>query len=500
MDYQLNFNLPLNISISTGNWQNVSADSLVFLLAESETAPEIITENLSITNIIKKLYTQKVFTGKNETIQVIPCAELSDYNTVILLGLGDSSVFNAEKQRRIGGFLAKKIKELKSKIINIVLPTEIAKTQLIQELAVGLNLATYKFADFKSVKVETETIKVNFCGIENKSDAEKAIFRAESIIQGVNLARTLVNLPPNYCTPEFMAAAARKAGEIAQLKVSVLDKPAIEAEKMHAFLAVNYGSHHPPQFIIMEHEGEKSEIQETIVLIGKAVTFDTGGYNIKTGDGMATMKTDMAGGAAVLGAMLTIGKLKPCTRVIGLVPATENKISENAYLPQDVITASNGKTIEIISTDAEGRMTLADALVYADRFGPVAVIDIATLTGACVTALGGVAAGLFSNDDSLKDQLLAAADSTNEKLWHLPMYEEYQKQIDSPVADLKNSGGKMGGVGSSALFLKHFTNYSWAHIDMAGVAGDVAEKPYNLPRSASGYGVRLFVDFVLNRK
>lgn len=499
MEYQMDFTLSCTACALTGDWQMQNADTAVFLLNESESAPVVFTQNNYLNELLNAIYAKKSFTGKSESLQIIPVASVAEYSQMLLAGLGEISAFTAEKQRRLGGLIAKKLKELKSKNAVLVLPEEL-NSDAVREITVGLYLASYKFKDFKLVQSPVEPWSVSILmSKELVEAAQKAIADAAAIVEGVNTARTLVNLPPNYCTPEYMADTARKIGERVNLKVSVLDKPAIEAEKMHAFLSVNLGSHHPPQFIIMEHEGVPSPEQETIVLVGKAVTFDTGGYSLKSGDGMATMKSDMAGGAAVLGAMLTIGVLKPAVRVIALVPTTENKISENAYLPQEVITAANGKTIEIISTDAEGRMTLADTLVYADRYKPTAVIDIATLTGACVTALGGVAAGLFTSDDKIKNDLLKSAESTNEKLWPLPMFEEYQKQIDSPIADLKNSGGKMGGVGSSALFLKHFINYSWAHIDMAGLSGDVTEKPYNLPKNASGYGVRLFVDFVMNR-
>jgi leucyl aminopeptidase len=263
---------------------------------------------------------------------------------------------------------------------------------------------------------------------------------------------------------------------------------------MGALLGVAQGSENGPRFIILEHNADKAELA-TIVLVGKGVTFDTGGYSIKTADGMATMKDDMAGGAAVIGALGVIAGLNLPLHVVGLIPASDNMISGGSYRPQDVLTASNGTTIEIISTDAEGRLLLADALVYANRYKPAAVIDIATLTGACVIALGeGIAAGLFSTDDRLRDTLLAAAETTGERLWSLPLYPEYEKAIESQTADIKNTGGRMGGVGTSAIFLKHFVDYpAWAHIDMAGMPLTTGDNPYS-PKGATGYGVRLLVE------
>jgi leucyl aminopeptidase len=233
------------------------------------------------------------------------------------------------------------------------------------------------------------------------------------------------------------------------------------------------------------------------VLVCKGVTFDTGGYDIKTFEGMSTMKGDMAGGAAVIGALGAVAGLNLPLRVIGLIPTADNMISGAAYRPSDILTASNGVTIEIISTDAEGRLLLADALVYAQRYQPAAVVDIATLTGSCVTALGeGVAAGVFSTDDRLRERLVAAGTSAAERVWPLPLYPDYDRKINSLVADIKNSGGSYSGVGTSAAFLKRFVaNLAWAHIDMAGMTFNLPETPY-APAGASGFGVRLLTAFV----
>jgi leucyl aminopeptidase len=232
-----------------------------------------------------------------------------------------------------------------------------------------------------------------------------------------------------------------------------------------------------------------------IVLVGKGITFDSGGISIKPGEGMGAMKSDMAGAAAVIGAMKTVALLKLPLRVIGITPLTENMPDAHAYRPADVITASNGRTIEIISTDAEGRMILADALVYAQRYQPRLVIDLATLTGACVVALGTQAAGLFCTDDWLSEKLIASGQATHERLWPLPLWDDYFKSIKSEVADMKNSGGRNGGVATSAIFLKEFTNYPWAHLDIAGMA--LIEKPQEYtPVGATGFGVRLLVDFL----
>jgi leucyl aminopeptidase len=309
----------------------------------------------------------------------------------------------------------------------------------------------------------------------------------------------MVNLPPNICTPSYMADVAREIADEVGLRVEVLGREEMEVLNMGALLGVAQGSETPPKFIILEHNAEKADELDTIVLAGKGVTFDTGGYSLKSSEGMGTMKSDMAGAAAVIGTMRVVAALDVPLHVVGLAPAADNMISGRAYRPQEVVTASNGVTIEINSTDAEGRMLLADALVYAGRYEPVAVVDIATLTGACVTALGaGIAAGLFSTDDALRDALMAASEATAEKLWPLPLFPEYEKSLKSSTADIRNNGKRGSGVGSSATFLKHFVSYpAWAHVDMAGMAlGASNGHPYITERNATGFGVRLLTGFV----
>ncbi len=317
------------------------------------------------------------------------------------------------------------------------------------------------------------------------------------IAAGVELTRTLVNHPSNIATPTYLGEAAQTIAAEHGLICHVHDRDWAQDQKMGSFLAVAQGAGQPPRFIVLEYNPGEEDV-ETLVLVGKAITFDSGGISIKPGENMWLMKGDMGGGGAVLGAMKAIGALKPRLRVIGLVPATDNMPDANAYKPGDVVRAMNGKTIEIRSTDAEGRMILADALCYAARYEPAAVIDLATLTGACVVALGeGVAAGCFANDDGLCEKLMAASAATSEKLWPMPLYDEYTKALKSDYADLVHTAGRFGGVGVSAAFLKEFTDYTWAHLDVAGMAfsPNKASNAYS-PKGATGYGVRLLVELI----
>jgi leucyl aminopeptidase len=369
-----------------------------------------------------------------------------------------------------------------------------------QAVVEGGMLGLYRYEGMKSTPPPTASVETLDIVTRDAEAASDGVHIGKATAEGTILARDLANTPPNICTPAWLADQAETMAKANDLTVNILKRKQIEALKMGALLAVAQGSSNAPRFIVIEHRPEGTENQQPIVLIGKGVTFDTGGYSLKTGEGMLGMKMDMSGGAAIIGAMYTISRLNWQVPVVGLVPASDNMVDERSYQPTDVITASNGKTIEIISTDAEGRLLLADALVYAKRYNPAVVIDIATLTGAVLTALGHAAAGLFSTDETLSRDLQAAGEATYERVWPLPLYPEYQKLIDSDSADMKNSStAKVAGSSVGAIFLKNFIDYpAWAHIDMAGKMTADSDTPY-MPTGASGYGVRLLTEFVRRR-
>ena len=354
--------------------------------------------------------------------------------------------------------------------------------QLKRKEEIGTDISTLTLVEFDPSKL---------------AEVETSVTITQKVIQGVYLTRDLINLPPNMATPTYLAQTAQQIAEEYGMKITVGDRDWAEKNHMGAYLGVAKGAGEPPKFIIMEHNGTHEEL-DTIVLVGKGITFDTGGISIKPSEKMEEMKSDMAGAAAVIGTMKAVGMLNLPLRIIGIAPCTENMPDAHAYRPADVITASNGKTIEIISTDAEGRLILADALVYAKKYAPKAVIDLATLTGACVVALGkNTAAGIFCNDSSLSDKLLRSGEKTHERVWPMPLWDEYRKNIESSVADIKNSGGRNSGVSSSAIFLKEFIDYPWAHLDIAGMALSEKDEGYT-PLGATGYGVRLLVEFLQN--
>ena len=324
--------------------------------------------------------------------------------------------------------------------------------------------------------------------------ARAGVARGQGVAAGVTLARECANRPANHCTPSFLAAEARKLAKAHGFKVQVLDRKDCEKLGMGSFLAVAQGSDEPLKFIVLRHDGGP-KTQAPVVLVGKGITFDTGGISIKPSAEMDEMKFDMGGAASVLGTFRALGELKPKLNVIGLIPACENMPSGRAVKPGDVVTSMSGQTIEVLNTDAEGRLILCDALTYAERFKPAAVIDIATLTGACVIALGAHRSGLFSPDDQLAEALLAAGAAGLDAAWRMPLDEEYDEALKSNFADRGNVGGRAGGAITAAMFLKKFTaKYPWAHLDIAGTAWKSGAA-----KGATGRPVPLLTHYLLSR-
>jgi leucyl aminopeptidase len=333
---------------------------------------------------------------------------------------------------------------------------------------------------------------------EKKTAAIQAgVNRGQIVAAAVANARNLSSEPGNVIYPESFAARALEMAARVGLTATVLGEDDLRELGMNIYLAVSVGSQREAQLILLEHAPSGTENDPPLVLVGKGVTFDTGGISLKPSAEMWKMKDDMSGAAAVVGALEAIARLDIPKRVIGVAACVENMPDGKAYRPGDILTGITGKTTEIISTDAEGRLILADTLGYVARYNPRAVVDLATLTGAISIALGPQAAGLFSNDDALRNGLLAAAAASGERLWPMPLYDEYQEAIKSDMAEVKNSGGRYGGVGTSAKFLEHFTEgYPWAHLDIANMAWATSSANAFTPAGATGYGVRLLIDFV----
>lgn len=356
--------------------------------------------------------------------------------------------------------------------------------------------ATYKVNAVKAKSVEPHPLKqvVLLADKAEIAAVEVGAKQGQGLGQGVALAKDLGNLPPNICTPSYLGKQAEKLAKEYGFKVEVLDQPAIEKLNMGSFLGVTRGSEEPPRFIVLQHlQGKKS--QKPVVLVGKGITFDTGGISLKPGADMDEMKYDMCGAASVLGVFKAIGELKLPFNVVGLIPTCENMPSGRATKPGDILTSMSGQTIEVLNTDAEGRLILCDALTYAERFEPAAVIDIATLTGACVIALGHHVSGLFANNDGLAKALLAAGEQANDRAWQMPLWDDYQGQLDSNFADMANIGGRAAGSITAACFLSRFAKkYDWAHLDIAGTAWKSGKE-----KGGTGRPVPLLVTYLLEQ-
>jgi leucyl aminopeptidase len=365
----------------------------------------------------------------------------------------------------------------------------------------GVLLGLYRYLPYKTVdRGEIKELR-SFTLVEPAAARRKAFLdaaaEAQAVAGAVSFARDLVSAPGNEMTPDRMAREARAMAKGRGLAAKVLDEPALRKLGMHALLGVARGSAEPPRFIVLEHRGGKKG-DAPVVLVGKGITFDSGGLSLKPAENMGEMKDDMSGGAAVLAALRAAADLRLPLNVVGLVPAVENMPDGKAYRPGDILGSLSGQTVEVMSTDAEGRLILADALTYARRFRPAAVVDLATLTGACVVALGDLGTGLFGTDAELNGRIKAAAEATGDLVWEMPLWEDYVELIKSDAADWKNTGGRSGGAITAALFLKQFAPEApWAHLDIAGPAWAKKDRPL-VPKGAAGVGVRLLVEMLKN--
>jgi len=425
---------------------------------------------------------------------------------ILLVGLGKAEELSAKKFAQA---IRASVKALSSTAAKEVLTTFASlqlngfsmtrKTALLAEVMLDasyqFNANKQKKSDDKKDKSKKEIKKVVINCPENEIPTAKlGLVQGEALAKGVSLAKDLGNLPPNVCTPTYLAEQAQKMGKHYDFKVKVLDEDELKKLGMGSFLGVAQGSVEPPKFIIMQHLKGKKE-QQPIVLVGKGITFDTGGISLKPGSDMDEMKYDMCGAASVFGTFKAIAEMDLALNVVGIIPSCENMPDGRAIKPGDVLTSMSGLTIEVLNTDAEGRLILCDALTYAERFEPSAVIDIATLTGACVIALGHHATGLFSNEDTLAKELLDAGESALDRAWHMPMWDDYQPQLDSNFADIANIGGRAGGSITAACFLSKFTKkYQWAHLDIAGTAWKSGKE-----KGGTGRPVPLLTAFLVNR-
>ncbi|WP_316506337.1 leucyl aminopeptidase [Nitrosopumilus sp.] len=440
--------------------------------------------------------------GKLEQLSLIPVPKGKYAKRILLAGLGKKENLTKDTIRLVSGKIAQKARELKLKEFSIVAPPSFVAEQnsLISQIVEGTKMSLYKFEKFKTEKTNNSpdlTIVV-----PKSNNILQATKRAEIVANGAIFTKSIANLPPNQCTPSTLANFAKDISRKNKMRCKIVSKLELKKKGFGGITAVGQGSKNEPKLIILEHNrGQRNE--KPIVLVGKAVTFDTGGISLKPGEKMDEMKFDKCGGCTILGIMKAVSELKLPINVVGIIPSVENMPGGESYRPGDIIKLYNGKTAEILNTDAEGRLILADALAYGEKhYSPKAMIDFATLTGACIVALGTNVAGMVSNSEKLIKKINQSSENTMEEIWELPLTQDYMDMIKSDVADMKNIGiGRAAGTITAAAFLRNaIENTPWVHIDIAGVAWTqiaTKEKSYN-PKGATGFGVRLILDYLQN--
>lgn len=419
---------------------------------------------------------------------------------ILFVSLGNKNEFNTEKSRIISGKIIQYSREFKIKELSII-PFNSSK-EIIESLIEGIILSSYLFEKFKTTKENNTISKVSLLTESNSKEVQKIINEISTICQSVNDAREISNLPPNECSPEFLAKIASNIKN-QEIKTKIINIENLKDLGLNGIVSVGNGSINTPKLIVIEYKGIKNE-ENPILLVGKAVTFDSGGISLKPSEKMDEMKFDKCGGVNVISIMKSLSSLKIKNNVIGIIPAVENMPSNSSYRPSDIINMYNGKSVEVLNTDAEGRLILADALSFGiKQYNPKLIIDMATLTGACIIALGTNVAGIIGNDEKLIRKIVDTSKITDEKMWQLPLFEEYYDQIKSKNADIKNIGGRAAGAITAAAFLSNFVgNTPWVHLDIAGTAWNQEgslSKSYN-PAGATGFGIRTIIKFIMNEE
>ncbi len=494
----------MKITVQALNITQFGGDTIIVNLFEGVATPGGATGavDTALGGMISQLIADGELKGKLNATTLIHTFGKIAAKRVIVVGLGKADDFTLDRVRQATASSLKAARKAGAKNVATVVHGAgiggLDAGKAAQAVTEGALLGLYRFKKYVTKPAEDSDLEsVTLAELDQGKIAALANGMRRGMIyaESTNWARDLINEPGNVATPTYLAGQAEALAKELGLEITILDREQMQAMSMGSILAVAQGSQQPPKFIVLRYWGAgKADKNPPLALIGKAVTFDSGGISIKSGDSMGDMKGDMSGGAAVLGAMRAIALLKPKTNVTAIVPAVENMPSGTAARPGDIVTSMSGKTYEIISTDAEGRMILADALTYARKLGCSPLIDAATLTGAIVIALGSEYTGAFTNNQAALDRLLAAAKETGEKIWPMPTDEVYKEQLDSDVADMKNSGGRPAGAITGALFIGAFAEDTpWIHLDIAGSAktGDNKERPYQ-PKFGSGVMVRTF--------
>jgi leucyl aminopeptidase len=489
----------MEVKIKDAGAETVKADLLVVPVFEKQwEEPPLRALDRRLKGQLRQRVQKSNFTGADGTSLLYSTAGALPAAHILLVGLGQEKDSDNHSWRKALARARREAAGLGAQDIALFFTPLKDPEQRAGAALEGVLLASYRFTKYRSNStppVDIRTLTLFRPGLRRSAAFEKGLLLAQHAAAGVFLARDLVNEPPSVATASFLAAQAERSCRGPGLSVEVWGKRKIAAMKLNGLLAVNRGSQDEPRFIVMRYK-PPARARKKIALIGKGITFDSGGLSLKPSKSMETMKLDMAGGAAIIATMSRLPYLRPGVEVTGYVPTTDNLPGANAQKPGDVIRYLNGKTIEVLNTDAEGRLILADALALAARQQPDYMINIATLTGACMVALGPGVAGLFSNNQQLADRLMNCSESAGEKLWRLPLVKEYREMIKSSVADMKNIGGAHGGAIVAALILQEFVaDVPWAHLDIAGPAFAESDQPI-CPKGGTGFGVRTLLNFI----
>ena len=495
----------MNITVQQGEIQKREDEAVIVNLFEG-TQPTGATKAVddALGGLISSAIDSGDFKGKKDETLLLYSGGRIAARRILVVGLGKQKDFNIEAVRQASGAAARALQGKVTSVSSVIHGTGAGGLQVdaaAQAVAEATALACYRFDHYRSSKRKANRIgKLTVVETDESklTAARRGIRTGATIAAAVCTARDLANHPGSQATPAYLARTARRIARANGMTCTVIDEAGMKKLGMGAILAVSQGSSEPARFVILEHN--KKAGGRPLVLVGKGITFDSGGLSIKSGSGMEEMKFDMCGAAAVIGAMQAISTLKLNHYVVGLIACSENLLDGRSFKPGDVLTALNGKTIEIKNTDAEGRLVLADALSYAARYKPAAAVDLATLTGACVVALGNHCSGMMGNDETLAGKVQAAGEATGERVWPLPLWPEYREQIKSDIADMKNTGGREGGAITAAALLAEFAEpYPWVHLDIAGTAWNGGSKSY-IPKGGVGVGVRLLTQLARDWK
>ncbi len=489
----------MHVRLAAGAPLQHSCDALVVPLFRGETPTgEVAALDAAVGGAIAAALAAGEIAGKlGETVYI--AAPTQPFRRVLAIALGERASFEPYLLARYAGIAVRYLGRRNLKHIAVLLPDALdanpaADASFVAEGAIAGAFETSVYQKQPEKRIAVEVVDL-LAGDRDRAALTRGLDRGIALGEAVNLARTLAITPANDMTPTHLAAAAERVAQAGGLSIDVLDEARARAEGMGSFLSVAAGSAQPPKLIVLTYTGDPAS-SERLALVGKGITFDTGGISLKPPERMEEMKYDMSGGAAVIAAMSAVAALKPKINVIGVVPATENMPGGKATKPGDIVTAMNGKTIEVINTDAEGRLILADALCYARKLGATRIVDAATLTGACVIALGHAASAAVSNDDAWAERFLNAAKPTGERYWRMPAYDDYATAMKSDIADLKNTGGRPAGTLTAAAFLKAFVDDTpWVHLDVAGTAYTDTETAWQA-KGPTGTPVRAFVALV----